>query len=191
MRRIGRRRVHSLHIGGVLGRQAFDVDHSLIRHRRVAGIHPRRFRGRADLPLTDQGIGQADKVARRGRPQFGKGFDVLVKRRFACAALKATAPEDRHRAGRGEESFYQVFLRRPFDSEERLGSFASDIRETLDARIAALPQANNSPCSRPEYLLTFAPTRGWSPPLTAAEADDSYGTRLACVGGCLGPFRPT
>ena len=37
----------------------------LIRHGHVAGIHPPRFRGRADLPLTDHGIEQADKVARR------------------------------------------------------------------------------------------------------------------------------
>src|SRR6516165_12418774 len=37
----------------------------LIRHGQVAGIHPPRFRGRADLPLTDHGIEQADKVARR------------------------------------------------------------------------------------------------------------------------------
>jgi len=37
----------------------------LTRHGHVAGINPPRFRGRANLPLTDQGREQAGKVARR------------------------------------------------------------------------------------------------------------------------------
>jgi probable phosphoglycerate mutase len=37
----------------------------LIRHGHVAGIEPPRFRGRADLPLTELGAEQAAKVARR------------------------------------------------------------------------------------------------------------------------------
>jgi probable phosphoglycerate mutase len=37
----------------------------LIRHGHVAGIDPPRFRGRADLPLTDLGAEQAAKAARR------------------------------------------------------------------------------------------------------------------------------
>jgi broad specificity phosphatase PhoE len=37
----------------------------LTRHGHVEGIHPERFRGRADLPLTDGGIGEACLLARR------------------------------------------------------------------------------------------------------------------------------
>ena len=37
----------------------------LTRHGHVDGIRPARFRGRADLPLTAQGLAQADSLARR------------------------------------------------------------------------------------------------------------------------------
>lgn len=37
----------------------------LIRHGHVEGIEPKRFRGRADLPLTALGLAQAQAVARR------------------------------------------------------------------------------------------------------------------------------
>lgn len=37
----------------------------LIRHGHVEGIEPARFRGRIELPLTEQGIAQARAVARR------------------------------------------------------------------------------------------------------------------------------
>jgi broad specificity phosphatase PhoE len=37
----------------------------LIRHGHVAGIDPPRFRGRANLALSDRGLDQARKVARR------------------------------------------------------------------------------------------------------------------------------
>jgi probable phosphoglycerate mutase len=37
----------------------------LIRHGHVEGIRPERFRGRADLPLTDRGTTEAQAVARR------------------------------------------------------------------------------------------------------------------------------
>lgn len=37
----------------------------LTRHGHVEGIHPVRFRGRAELPLTDHGLAQADALARR------------------------------------------------------------------------------------------------------------------------------
>ena len=37
----------------------------LTRHGHVEGIHPARFRGRAELPLTDLGLTQADALARR------------------------------------------------------------------------------------------------------------------------------
>jgi phosphoserine phosphatase len=37
----------------------------LVRHGHVAGIDPPRFRGRADLPLTELGREQANRVARR------------------------------------------------------------------------------------------------------------------------------
>ncbi len=37
----------------------------LSRHGHVDGIHPARFRGRAELPLTDLGLAQADALARR------------------------------------------------------------------------------------------------------------------------------
>ncbi len=37
----------------------------LTRHGHVEGIHPARFRGRAELPLTDHGLAQADALARR------------------------------------------------------------------------------------------------------------------------------
>jgi len=37
----------------------------LVRHGHVEGIAPERFRGRADLPLTDLGVAQARAVAKR------------------------------------------------------------------------------------------------------------------------------
>jgi broad specificity phosphatase PhoE len=37
----------------------------LTRHGHVEGIRPARFRGRAELALTDQGVAQADALARR------------------------------------------------------------------------------------------------------------------------------
>jgi broad specificity phosphatase PhoE len=37
----------------------------LIRHGHVEGISPARFRGRADVPLTEQGIAEARAAARR------------------------------------------------------------------------------------------------------------------------------
>ena len=37
----------------------------LTRHGHVEGIRPVRFRGRAELALTDQGVAQADALARR------------------------------------------------------------------------------------------------------------------------------
>jgi probable phosphoglycerate mutase len=37
----------------------------LVRHGHVEGISPERFRGRADLPLTERGIAQAQALARR------------------------------------------------------------------------------------------------------------------------------
>jgi phosphoserine phosphatase len=37
----------------------------LVRHGHVEGIHPPRFRGRADLPLTDRGNAEALAVAQR------------------------------------------------------------------------------------------------------------------------------
>jgi phosphoserine phosphatase len=37
----------------------------LVRHGHVEGIEPKRFRGRADLPLTERGHAQAQAVAQR------------------------------------------------------------------------------------------------------------------------------
>ena len=37
----------------------------LTRHGHVEGIHPERFRGRADLPLTEGGVAEARALARR------------------------------------------------------------------------------------------------------------------------------
>ena len=37
----------------------------LIRHGHVEGIHPARFRGRTELPLTSRGIAEAHAVAQR------------------------------------------------------------------------------------------------------------------------------
>ena len=37
----------------------------LVRHGHVEGIHPPRFRGREDLPLTERGNAEARAVARR------------------------------------------------------------------------------------------------------------------------------
>jgi probable phosphoglycerate mutase len=37
----------------------------LVRHGHVEGIRPPRFRGRTDLPLTAQGLAEADATARR------------------------------------------------------------------------------------------------------------------------------
>jgi phosphoserine phosphatase len=36
----------------------------LVRHGHVEGIKPERFRGRAELPLTDRGLAEAEAVAR-------------------------------------------------------------------------------------------------------------------------------
>ena len=37
----------------------------LVRHGHVEGIKPERFRGRAELPLTNRGLAEAEAVARR------------------------------------------------------------------------------------------------------------------------------
>jgi broad specificity phosphatase PhoE len=37
----------------------------LVRHGHVEGISPKRFRGRADLPLTEEGRRPAEAMARR------------------------------------------------------------------------------------------------------------------------------
>src|SRR5690349_13359205 len=37
----------------------------LTRHGHVDGIKPARFRGRAELPLTERGLAQADTLAQR------------------------------------------------------------------------------------------------------------------------------
>ena len=37
----------------------------LVRHGHVEGIKPERFRGRAELPLTDRGVSEAQALARR------------------------------------------------------------------------------------------------------------------------------
>ncbi len=37
----------------------------LTRHGNVEGIKPARFRGRAELELTERGLGQADALGRR------------------------------------------------------------------------------------------------------------------------------
>jgi probable phosphoglycerate mutase len=42
----------------------------LTRHGHVEGIHPARFRGRAELPLTDKGLAQADALASRIRARW-------------------------------------------------------------------------------------------------------------------------
>ena len=42
----------------------------LTRHGRVEGIKPERFRGRAELALTDKGLAQAEALARRIAAQW-------------------------------------------------------------------------------------------------------------------------
>lgn len=42
----------------------------LVRHGHVPGIEPARFRGRVDVELTDQGIRQAQRLARRIADQY-------------------------------------------------------------------------------------------------------------------------
>ena len=37
----------------------------LCRHGHVEGIHPARFRGRAELALTERGLAEADALAKR------------------------------------------------------------------------------------------------------------------------------
>ena len=45
----------------------------LTRHGHVDGINPKRFRGRAELPLTELGLKQADKLGARIAAQWKPG----------------------------------------------------------------------------------------------------------------------
>src|SRR4029450_4330117 len=55
----------------------------LTRHGHVDGIRPARFRGRAELALTERGLAQADALARRIAANWkpGAGDDVCTPRR--------------------------------------------------------------------------------------------------------------
>jgi broad specificity phosphatase PhoE len=60
----------------------------LTRHGHVEGIHPARFRGRAELPLTDLGLAQADALARRIAAHW-KPMAVYTSPRQRCVVTGA------------------------------------------------------------------------------------------------------
>ena len=60
----------------------------LTRHGHVEGIRPPRFRGRAELPLTDHGLAQADALARR-IAQHWKPVAVYTSPLQRCAVTGA------------------------------------------------------------------------------------------------------
>lgn len=60
----------------------------LTRHGHVEGIHPARFRGRAELPLTDLGLAQADALARRVAAHW-KPVAVYTSPRQRCVVTGA------------------------------------------------------------------------------------------------------
>ena len=60
----------------------------LTRHGHVEGIHPARFRGRAELPLTDLGLAQADALARRIAAHW-KPVAVYTSPRQRCVVTGA------------------------------------------------------------------------------------------------------
>lgn len=60
----------------------------LTRHGHVEGIHPARFRGRAELPLTDLGLAQADALARRIAARW-KPVAVYTSPRQRCVVTGA------------------------------------------------------------------------------------------------------
>ena len=60
----------------------------LTRHGHVEGIHPARFRGRAELPLTDLGLAQANALARRIAAHW-KPVAVYTSPRQRCVVTGA------------------------------------------------------------------------------------------------------
>jgi len=60
----------------------------LTRHGHVEGIHPARFRGRAELPLTELGLAQADALARRIASHW-KPVAVYTSPRQRCVVTGA------------------------------------------------------------------------------------------------------
>ncbi len=60
----------------------------LTRHGHVEGIHPARFRGRAELPLTELGLAQADALARRIAARW-KPVAIYTSPRQRCVVTAA------------------------------------------------------------------------------------------------------
>jgi phosphoserine phosphatase len=65
----------------------------LVRHGHVEGIRPERFRGRADLALTETGHGQAELLARRIASQWAPSsiYTSPLQRCIATGAAVARA----------------------------------------------------------------------------------------------------
>jgi len=65
----------------------------LTRHGEVEGISPERFRGRADVPLTDKGMAQAAALARRIHRDWRPSaiYSSPLKRAVITAEAIATA----------------------------------------------------------------------------------------------------
>jgi broad specificity phosphatase PhoE len=63
----------------------------LVRHGLVEGIHPEKFRGRIDLPLTETGIAQAEASARylRDQPEIAAVYASPLARCVDTATLIA------------------------------------------------------------------------------------------------------
>ena len=64
----------------------------LIRHGHVEGIKPERFRGRADLVLTETGQRQAEMLARRIASQWAPG-SIYTSPLQRCTATGAAVAE--------------------------------------------------------------------------------------------------
>jgi broad specificity phosphatase PhoE len=66
----------------------------LVRHGHVEGISPERFRGRADLALTPQGLRQAEATARRIEASSGTPAALFASPLSRCGRPRRPS-EDR------------------------------------------------------------------------------------------------
>ena len=64
----------------------------LVRHGHVEGIEPKRFRGRADLPLTSRGEAEASAVARRIAAGF-RPAAIYTSPLQRCVSTGAAIPQ--------------------------------------------------------------------------------------------------
>ena len=63
----------------------------LTRHGHVDGIQPERFRGRAELALTQRGVGEAEALAAR----IARGWKPAIV--YASALQRCVVTGDHHR----------------------------------------------------------------------------------------------